>query len=515
MARVRLGTFRTLYERAMGDRGASSWWTNPFLRPACDRQSILGAIRNAARGVHRIARGKAERGSWIVSWDSVPATSFYVKTTGRLVDASTAVISHFKKTEHDLEQGRQGGCDDVGANFAAQWKDIVVVVDPDRCGARCGSSPYDESRGACQRRDMLIRGTERENGRSTLTHSITLLGAVALLAPSPASGQMETTDRYFIDTSHSSVQFSVSHLGLTRVHGAFRRWAGTIGFDSVDITQSSVTVVIDATSLDTGHERRDSDVRADWLEVEEFPEIIFQSTAVDEGPEGPIVTGQLEIHGVRREVTLVSTLLGFHEPLGGISRVAFRGRITFPRADFGVVNPGHPFEAMGFMGPDVEIILEVIAGRVAKPQPWSAADTVKGLAPRLFQRTKENGSEPALAAFRAEHDRAHDEGALRPLAVAQLGFQLLGAGLDDEAVRFHEVNVELHPEDYEALFWLADVYLRLGRTDGAVETLEAMLALDPPRITDPVPYFTEAVEMLRRLRGKTNQATIPRHAGGH
>ncbi len=96
MARVRLGTFRTLYERAMGDRGASSWWTNPFLRPACDRQSILGAIRNAARGVHRIARGKAERGSWIVSWDSVPATSFYVKTTGRLVDASTAVFSHCK-----------------------------------------------------------------------------------------------------------------------------------------------------------------------------------------------------------------------------------------------------------------------------------------------------------------------------------------------------------------------------------------------------------------------------------
>ena len=340
--------------------------------------------------------------------------------------------------------------------------------------------------------------------------SVILLGAVALFAPPPAASQMETTDRYFIDTAHSGVQFTVSHLGLTRVRGAFRRWAGTIVFDSVDISRSSVTVVIDATSFDSGHERRDSDVRGNWLEVEQFPEIVFQSTSVEEGPDGPIVIGQLEIHGVRREVRLISTLLGFHEPLGGISRVAFRGGITFPRADFGVVNPGHPFEAIGFMGRDVEINLEVIAGRVVEPPPWAPADTARGLAPRLFQRTKKNGSEAALALFRAEHERAHDEAPLRPLAVAQLGFQLLGVGLDDEALRFHQVNVELHPKEYEPLFWLADVYVRLGRAGAAIETLEAMLALDPPRITNPVPYFTEAVEMLRRLGGKTDQATISR-----
>ena len=136
----------------------------------------------------------------------------------------------------------------------------------------------------------------------------TLAAVLASINPSFASGQAPVPGRYFIDTAHSGVHFAVSHLGLTMVRGSFTNWAGTILFDSTDISRSSVTVVIDASSLDTGHERRDSDVRSDWLEVEQFPEIIFQSTRVSETTDGTIITGQLEIHGVQKEVTLESTI---------------------------------------------------------------------------------------------------------------------------------------------------------------------------------------------------------------
>ena len=88
---------------------------------------------------------------------------------------------------------------------------------------------------------------------------------------------------YPIDNNHSTVGFSVPILGgLSQVKGKFTDFAITINNDEKDITKSSVSVVIKATSVDTGIEGRDRHLRtADFFDVEKFPEITFKSERIE------------------------------------------------------------------------------------------------------------------------------------------------------------------------------------------------------------------------------------------
>ena len=88
---------------------------------------------------------------------------------------------------------------------------------------------------------------------------------------------------YPIDNNHSTVGFSVPILGgLSQVKGKFTDFTITLNNDEKDITKSSVTVVIKATSVDTGIEGRDRHLRnADFFDVEKFPEITFKSERIE------------------------------------------------------------------------------------------------------------------------------------------------------------------------------------------------------------------------------------------
>jgi polyisoprenoid-binding protein YceI len=78
--------------------------------------------------------------------------------------------------------------------------------------------------------------------------------------------------RWEIDTSHSDVQFTVRHMVVTKARGRFTRWTGSIDLDEGDPTRSSVTVRIEADSIDTGHADRDAHLRsADFLDVANHP----------------------------------------------------------------------------------------------------------------------------------------------------------------------------------------------------------------------------------------------------
>src|SRR5882757_6108916 len=83
-----------------------------------------------------------------------------------------------------------------------------------------------------------------------------------------------------IDQAHSEVSFIVRHLVVSKVRGRFDRFSGTIVTDQ-DPARSSVTVTIDASSINTNEPNRDNHVRsADFLDVERFPNITFRSLAV-------------------------------------------------------------------------------------------------------------------------------------------------------------------------------------------------------------------------------------------
>jgi len=164
------------------------------------------------------------------------------------------------------------------------------------------------------------------------------VGLAAMLAvPSFAA-----TTTWQLDPNHTNAQFTVRHLGISNVQGDFTKISGTVTLDDSDITKSSVNVTIDATSIDTRVSRRDDDLKSEhFLNVAQFPTITFQSTKVAKSGDGLLVTGNLTIRGVTKEVTLNVTgptapVTAMGSPHRGASAT-----LKINRQDFGVsADPG-------------------------------------------------------------------------------------------------------------------------------------------------------------------------------
>src|SRR6185295_10708968 len=114
------------------------------------------------------------------------------------------------------------------------------------------------------------------------------------------------SDRWEIDSSHSSLHFSVRHLVIAKVRGSFARWSGTIDVSQGDFSKATVAVTIDASSIDTGVADRDGHLKSpDFFDVAQYPELRFVGTRVQPRSEGEIdVIGDLTIRGITREVVL-------------------------------------------------------------------------------------------------------------------------------------------------------------------------------------------------------------------
>ena len=81
--------------------------------------------------------------------------------------------------------------------------------------------------------------------------------------------------------SSSEIHFTVRHLLLSKVRGRFSRWSGTVLVPDGDWGRATVDVVIDASSIDTGIPKRDTDLRsANFLDVERYPDITFRTLYV-------------------------------------------------------------------------------------------------------------------------------------------------------------------------------------------------------------------------------------------
>jgi polyisoprenoid-binding protein YceI len=128
------------------------------------------------------------------------------------------------------------------------------------------------------------------------------LCALAMLAGS-AVAQVES---WQIDPNHSAAQFSVRHMGISTVRGAFTKVSGAAQFDPANPSSASVDATIDAASVDTRVSMRDDDLRsANYFEVAKYPTITFKSKSVQAAGAGKLkMVGDLTIHGTTKEVVL-------------------------------------------------------------------------------------------------------------------------------------------------------------------------------------------------------------------
>ncbi|MEX2518240.1 MAG: YceI family protein [Paracoccaceae bacterium] len=113
-----------------------------------------------------------------------------------------------------------------------------------------------------------------------------------------------------IDKSHTSVTFSIDHLGFSLVSGQFREFEAQVDFDPENMEAATVTFTIAAASVDTNWDPRDKHIRsADFLDAEAHPEISFVSkSAAMTGPDTAEVTGDVTIKGVTREEVFTATV---------------------------------------------------------------------------------------------------------------------------------------------------------------------------------------------------------------
>lgn len=185
---------------------------------------------------------------------------------------------------------------------------------------------------------------------------------VSLVLAAPTTAGTET---YKIDAEHTNIGFRVSHLVFSKVPGRFNKFEGTLTLDRADLTKGSLTLTIDAASIDTNEPARDKHLKSDaFFDVEKFPAITFQSTRVKQVAQDKLrVEGKLTIRDVTKPVTLDVDILGFGPDGYGAYRAAFEARTRINRQDYGV-SWNDVVEGGGLMvGNDVDINLSVEAIR--------------------------------------------------------------------------------------------------------------------------------------------------------
>jgi polyisoprenoid-binding protein YceI len=142
---------------------------------------------------------------------------------------------------------------------------------------------------------------------------------------------------YKVDPTHSFINFKVSHLGFSWLLGRFNKLSGELNFDPTDPQASTITVLIDTTSLDSNHSERNIHLKGEkYLDVETYPEAKFVSTSYRGSEQGGTLSGKLTLHGVTNDIKFDIKKVGEGDDPWGGYRAGFEGSITLKRTDFGM-----------------------------------------------------------------------------------------------------------------------------------------------------------------------------------
>jgi len=173
---------------------------------------------------------------------------------------------------------------------------------------------------------------KRPTREKQMSRTVILLAASLIFPHASFCGE-----NYRIEPGQSAVNFSVRHMVLTTVHGKFTDFSGILELEDTDLSKSSVNVRINAASITTENAARDKDLRsANFLDSEKYPEITFVSHRVVKQNDGYLLVGDLNMHGLSREVSIPFTFNGSVKDLAGKMRIGFEGHVTINRKDWGI-----------------------------------------------------------------------------------------------------------------------------------------------------------------------------------
>lgn len=164
---------------------------------------------------------------------------------------------------------------------------------------------------------------------------------------------------YTLDSTHSSVNFSVKHLMVSSVKGDFKTFDGNFTFDEKAKKIIKLEGIVDAASVDTGIVKRDDHLRsADFFDVVKFPKMYFIMTKYIDGKK-PKVEGKLTIKGITKVVVLDADIGGAVTDPNGNNKAGFSLNGAINRKDFGLTW-NKALESGGFVvSDDIKITIDI------------------------------------------------------------------------------------------------------------------------------------------------------------
>jgi polyisoprenoid-binding protein YceI len=169
------------------------------------------------------------------------------------------------------------------------------------------------------------------------------------------------TTKWVLDPTHSELGFKIRHLMISNVSGSFKNFKAEVETDEEDFTNAKINLVADMSSITTNNEQRDAHLQnGDFFDVEKFPELKFNSLAMDEAGDNEfILRGELTLKGITKPVRLNVELNGITKDPWGNQRAGFIVSGKINRSEWGV-NFNGVLETGGVMlSEEVKIVAEI------------------------------------------------------------------------------------------------------------------------------------------------------------
>jgi polyisoprenoid-binding protein YceI len=178
--------------------------------------------------------------------------------------------------------------------------------------------------------------------RFSVPFLLVVFAELATLILAPASRTQESIVQ--LDRAQTKIEFTLGD-ALHTVHGTFALKSGTIRFDPSS-GKIGGSIVVDATSGDSGSSDRDKKMHREILESAKFPEIVFMprqitGTFAADGASKLGVSGQFRLHGQDHDVTLPIDLKSDGRSL------QIATHIDIPYVQWGLKNPSNFFLRVG------------------------------------------------------------------------------------------------------------------------------------------------------------------------
>jgi polyisoprenoid-binding protein YceI len=138
-----------------------------------------------------------------------------------------------------------------------------------------------------------------------------------------------------IDPAHTSLVFSIRHLGISNVHGRFDKFSGTVTVEDGKVTAIQGTAQV--ASVNTGVQKRDQHLLTpDFFDAAKFPTISFKSKSIDTKDGKTTFTADFTMHGVTKEVTAPIEISAPVVDPQGVTRVGLHASAKLDRKDYGI-----------------------------------------------------------------------------------------------------------------------------------------------------------------------------------